>query len=85
MLAQITDALLSFVVLVVFVGLGVGSIIAWCQIGKRLGYDLYTGLLMLIPIVNIFVFFSWAFRESPNERRIRALKNAKSRRSDHDP
>lgn len=44
------------------------TIIACCYLGKRLGYDLYAGLLLLIPIVNIIVFLAWAFRESPNEK-----------------
>jgi hypothetical protein len=51
--------------------LGITSIIACCQLGKRLGYDLYAGLLLLIPGVNVLIFFYWAFKESPNERRLR--------------
>lgn len=44
--------------------LGVTTIIACCSLGKRLGYDPYAGLLLLIPLVNLFVFFSWAFKGS---------------------
>lgn len=50
---------------------GITWIIACCYLSKRLGYDLYTGLLLIIPVVNVFVFFYWAFKESPNERRLR--------------
>jgi hypothetical protein len=32
------------------------------------------GLFLLIPVVNILVFFYWAFRESPNEQQLRMLK-----------
>jgi hypothetical protein len=62
-------------------GVAVASIIAWCQIAKRLGYDLYAGLLMPIPVVKLWVFFFWAFRESPNERRIRSLKDTNSQQA----
>ena len=54
--------------------LAITSIIACCQLGKRLGYDPYAGLLLLIPGVNVFIFFYWAFKESPNERKLRMLR-----------
>ena len=73
--------LLAILTMVVTAGLGVGVIIAWCKIAQRLGYDSISGLLMLVPVVNICVFFFWAFKESPNERRIRSLKEANSRLS----
>ena len=79
-----TDILGGLAALLIFVmipALAVASIIAWCQIAKRLGYDLYAGLLMLIPVVNLVVFFYGAFWESPNERRIRMLKDTNSRQA----
>ena len=51
--------------------LGITSIVACCYLGKRLGYDPYAGLLLLFPPINVFVFFYWAFKESPNEQRLR--------------
>jgi drug/metabolite transporter (DMT)-like permease len=71
----------NLLVFAICASVGIASIIAWCQIAKRLGYDLYAGLLMLIPVANLCVFFYWAFRESPNERRIRTLKDANSRQA----
>lgn len=51
--------------------LSITFIIACCYLAKRLGYEMSSGLLLLVPIVNLVVFFSWAFRESPNERKLR--------------
>jgi hypothetical protein len=59
--------------------IGITWIIACCNLSKRLGYDLYAGLLLIIPVVNVFVFFYWAFKESPNERRLRQLIAQRSR------
>jgi len=78
---DILEALAGLLMFVIIPALAVASIIAWCQIAKRLGYDPYTGLLMLIPVANLFVFFCWAFWESPNERRIRSLKDTNSRQA----
>lgn len=80
-MTDILGLLVALLYFVVFPALAVVSIIAWCQIAKRLGYDLYAGLLMLIPVVNLLVFFYWAFRESPNERRIQSLKDTNSRQA----
>lgn len=54
-------------------------IIACCRLGKRLGYDLYAGLLLVIPGINLCTFFYWAFKESPNERRLRQLRSSKNK------
>jgi len=53
------------------------SVPAWCMLAKRLGYDAMAGLLMLIPVANLFVFFYWAFTESPTERKLRSIKAAR--------
>lgn len=73
---------LLFGILVLFgsAALGITWIIACCYLSKRLGYDSYAGLLLLIPLVNVFVFFYWAFKESPNERRLRQ-RSAQQNRS----
>lgn len=52
-------------------GLSITFIIACCYLAKRLEYEMTSGLLLLIPVVNLVVFFRWAFRESPNERKLR--------------
>lgn len=51
--------------------LSITFIIACCYLAKRLGYEMSSGLLLLIPVVNLVIFFGWAFRESPNERKLR--------------
>lgn len=72
------EDLVAFLVLVFMlfgmIALVVTSIIACCHLAKRLGYDLYAGLLLLIPGINVFVFFLWAFKESPNERKLLRLR-----------
>ena len=60
----------------VVLGVSIAGIVACCMLAKRLGYEQVSGLLLLIPIVNIFVFFNWAFQESPNERKLRKLKQS---------
>ena len=56
--------------------------ITWCKIAKRLGYASLTGLLMLIPVLNLGVLLYWAFSESPNEQIIRSLKSQSHRGQD---
>lgn len=55
--------------------LGVGiffyiSIVAWCNIFRKAGYKGERGLMMLIPIWNIFIFLIFAFKKWPIEKRI---------------
>jgi hypothetical protein len=53
--------------------LGVCVSIPWINIFRRAGYAASQGYLMLIPIVNIFVFFKFAFSVWPIERELRKL------------
>lgn len=68
-------------ILILFGGgaFGITWIIACCYLSKRLGYDLYAGLLLIIPVVNVIVFFYWAFKKSPNERKLDKLRTQKQR------
>lgn len=68
--------LLVALVITVVVGLNITGIVACCMLAKRLGYEQMNGLLLVIPLVNIFVFFYWAFKESPNERKLRKLNQS---------
>ena len=68
--AAIGFLLLTGLVLAGIAALGITSIVACCYLGRRLGYDPYAGLLLLIPGVNVFVFYYWAFKESPTERKL---------------
>lgn len=57
--------------------LAIAAIIGWCRLAKRLGHEPYMGLLMIIPVVNVVVFFYWAFTESPNEKRLKAMQQTR--------
>jgi len=45
--------------------------IPWINIFRRAGYGPMRAYLMLVPIVNVFVFFTFAFGEWPIERELR--------------
>ena len=47
--------------------------IPWINVFRKAGYSPLKGWLMLIPLVNVFVFFSFAFGEWPIERDLRKL------------
>jgi ATP/ADP translocase len=71
---DVIGLLLAILILSVIGILMVTFVIACCQLAKRLGHEQSAGLLLLIPLVNLVVFFLWAFTESPNEKRIARLK-----------
>ncbi len=59
---------------------GVGTIVVilvvclsipWIRIFKRAGYSPGLGLLMFIPLLNIFLFLVFAYHEWPIEREYR--------------
>jgi hypothetical protein len=62
----------------------VGVIIAipWVNIFLKAGYSPLRGYLMFVPILNIFVFFSFAFGEWPIERECRSLSSPSRRMQD---
>jgi len=55
--------------------------IPWINIFRRAGYPASAGYLMLIPIVNIYVFFRFAFSMWPIERELRKLDPSSTWRS----
>ena len=80
--SDVTDDVLGLLVAIVMLScataIRVTMIVACCYLGRRLGYDLYAGLFLLIPGLNVIVFFYWAFKELPNEKKLRRYlaKNA---------
>ncbi len=59
------------VVTILFI-VGVLITIPWVNIFMRVGYSPLKGYLMFIPVLNIFVFFKFAFGEEwPIERELR--------------
>jgi hypothetical protein len=67
------------IVLAFGIGLFIFGVYCNCRIAKRLGYDSLTGLLLAVPIVNIFVWAGWALNESPIERTMRLQRGQFSR------
>jgi hypothetical protein len=50
------------------------QIVAFCKIFSKAGYSWALGLLMLVPIANIVMFFYLAFAEWPIQRELRSYK-----------
>ena len=42
-MADLLESGIKLLILVCSIGVGAACIVAWCQIAKRLGYDLYAG------------------------------------------
>ncbi len=57
---------------------GVCISIPWINIFRRAGYPEHMGYLMLIPVVNVFVFFRFAFGEWPIDRELRKVDSPSS-------
>ena len=62
-----SGTLILSIVLVVCISL------PWIRIFRRVGYSPGNGLLMCIPLINIFVFLVFAFHEWPIERQVDRL------------
>lgn len=60
-------------------GLLIFHIYCSCRIARRLGYDVLSGLLLAVPLLNLFIWGSWAMNESPTERKLRTLRAKVSR------
>jgi hypothetical protein len=54
--------------------------LCWAMLAQRLGYqrDIWIGILMVIPLVNVLTFLFLAFKESPNEARLRSKTSPES-------
>jgi hypothetical protein len=50
------------------------QIVAFCKIFSKAGYSWALGLLMLVPIANIIMFFFLAFADWPVQRELRSYK-----------
>ena len=50
---------------------GVLTAIPWVNIYMKAGFSPLKGYVMFIPVVNIFLFFKFAFGEWPIERELR--------------
>jgi len=50
------------------------QILAFCKIFSKAGFSWALGLLMLVPIANIVMFFFLAFADWPVQRELRSYK-----------
>ena len=76
-LNSVGPAIVVFMVLAVLLVSTIGTILlvwAHCRIFCRAGFSWAMGLLMLVPLVNMFVPFILAFSDWPVQRELRALK-----------
>lgn len=65
-----------FIIFVMFFALvlTVIQIVAFCKIFSKAGFSWALGLLMLVPIANIVMFFFLAFAEWPVQRELRSYE-----------
>jgi len=70
-------AIVVFIVLAILLVSALGTILlvwAHCRIFSKAGFSWAMGLLMLVPLVNMFVPFILAFSDWPVQRELRTLK-----------
>lgn len=67
--AFFTIFMIFFVLLITIV-----QVVAFCKIFSKAGFSWALGLLMLVPIANIVMFFFLAFAQWPIERELRSYK-----------
>lgn len=65
--------LTAFVVFVAMVVIAI-KVLIFCKIFSKAGYSWALGLLMLVPVANIIMFFFLAFADWPIRRELRRLQ-----------
>lgn len=65
--------LTAFVVFVAMVVIAI-KVLIFCKIFSKAGYSWALGLLMLVPIANLIMFFFLAFADWPIRRELRRLQ-----------
>ena len=65
---------IGIVVLLFWLAFAVITIVAYCKIFSKAGYNWALGLLMLVPIVNLIVMLVLAFGDWPILKEMRSLK-----------
>lgn len=65
-----------FIIFMIFFALfmTIIQIVAFCKIFSKAGFNWALGLLMLVPIANIVMFFYLAFAEWPIQRELSSYK-----------
>ncbi|HUS71572.1 MAG TPA: hypothetical protein VMY06_00790 [Sedimentisphaerales bacterium] len=70
----------GFLILLMMFGIFIGlitlaiKVLIFCRICSKAGYSWALGLLILVPIANIFIAFYLAFADWPVQKELRSLK-----------
>jgi len=72
--APVFGAIFTIFILFFALIITVIQIIAFCKIFSKAGFSWVLGLLMLVPIANIVMFFYLAFAEWPIQRELSSYK-----------
>jgi hypothetical protein len=56
---------MEFFLIFIYIAIAVFFFIAWAQIFSKAGYSGWLCLLLIIPLVNIIIFFWFAFSRWP--------------------
>ena len=67
-------AIFTIIIMLFVLFITVIQILAFCKIFSKAGFNWVLGLLMLVPIANIIMFFFLAFAEWPIQRELRSYK-----------
>lgn len=62
------------VIVLIYVAIAAVFIWAYCNIIRRAGYSGWWVLIGLVPIVNVVMFFVFAFKEWPAQRELNQLR-----------
>lgn len=71
---QYTSGVIMFFYCAFIIGVVALAIAVWWRIFSKAGFSGVLGLLMLVPLVNLFMILFLAFSEWPIERENRALR-----------
>ena len=68
-----------FIGIMVIIGLAslAFTILIYCKLSSKAGYNWAMGLLMFVPIANIIIMFMYVFGEWPIQRELQALKQGR--------
>ena len=73
-IAPVFGAIFMIIMMFFVLILTVIQILAFCKIFSKAGFSWALGLLMLVPIANIVMFFFLAFAEWPIQRELRSYR-----------
>jgi len=72
--APVFGAIFTIIMIFFVLIIAIIQIVAFCKIFSKAGFSWVLGLLMLVPIANIIMFFFLAFADWPIQRELRSYK-----------